>query len=206
MFRERYLDYAELCDQLAAWSKRFPDIARVTSIGRSGQGRDIPLLTIGRDPEEARPAVWIDGNMNASELCGSSVALAIAEDILAIHQGNNQAGDKPFPPHMAAAIREALFYVVPRMSPDGAEEVLKSGRYVRSSPANDRSNKDHAHWETADIDGDGIAGYMRRADPDGELVELRDANGEPLDPPVMGPRMPEDSGPFFKLYPEGRIV
>jgi hypothetical protein len=206
MFRQRYLDYAELCDQLTAWSKRFPDIARVTSIGRSGRGRDIPLLTIGSDPEEARPAVWIDGNMHASELCGSSVALSIAEDILAIHQGDNEAGDKPFPPHMATAIREALFYVVPRMSPDGAEEVLKSGRYVRSSPANDRSNRDHAHWETADIDGDGIAGYMRRADPDGELVELRDANGQPLDPPVMGPRMPEDPGPYFKLYPEGRIV
>ncbi len=206
MFRQRYLDYAELSDQLSAWSKRFPDIARVTPIGRSGQGRDIPLLTIGRDPDEARPAVWIDGNMHASELCGSSVALAIAEDILAIHQGHPEVGGKAFPAHMAAAIKEALFYVVPRISPDGAEEVLKSGRYVRSSPVNDRSNKDHAHWETVDIDGDGIAGYMRRSDPDGELVELRDGNGEPLDPPVMGPRMPEDPGPYFKLYPEGRIV
>ena len=206
MFRQKYLDYAELSDQLAAWTKRYPDIARVISIGRSGKGRDIPLLTIGRNPDEVRPAVWVDGNMHASEVCGSSVALAIAEDVLALHQGSDAAGGNAFPPHLAEAIRETLFYVVPRISPDGAEEVLKSGRYVRSSPVNDRSNKDHAHWETVDIDGDGIAGYMRRADPDGELVELRDENGERVDPPVMGPRMPEDPGPYFKLYPEGRIV
>ena len=60
-----------------------------------------------------------------SEVCGSSVALAIAEDILAIHQGAHEAGGKAFPAHMAEAIRDTLFYVVPRISPDGAEEVLK---------------------------------------------------------------------------------
>jgi hypothetical protein len=206
MFRQKYLDYSELTGQLAAWSKRHPDIARVITIGRSAEGRDIPLLVIGRNPDEARPAVWIDGNMHASEVCGSSVALAMAEDILGLHQGRLEVGGKPFPPHMAEAIKETLFYVVPRISPDGAEEVLKKGRYVRSSPVNDRTNKDHAHWENVDIDGDGIAGYMRRIDPEGELVELRGEDGKPLDPPVMGPRMPEDPGPYYKLYPEGRIV
>lgn len=206
MFRQKYLDYAELRQQLAAWSERHPDVVRVTSLGRSAAGREIPLLAIGRRPDEARPAVWIDGNMHASEVCGSSVALAIAEDILALHAGASEVGGKPFPAHMADAIRDTLFYVVPRMSPDGAEEVLKVGRYVRSSPVNDRSDKGHAYWESADIDGDGIAGYMRRQDPDGELVEIRDENGRPLVPPVLGPRMPEDQGPFFRLYPEGRIA
>ncbi|MEO8676287.1 MAG: M14 family metallopeptidase [Casimicrobiaceae bacterium] len=206
MFRHKYLDFAELTAQVAAWAKAHPDIVRVTPIGKSAGGRDIPLLTIGRNPDEARPAVWIDGNMHASEVCGSSVALAMAEDIIALHQGSPEVGGKVFPAHMAEAIRETLFYVVPRISPDGAEEVLKKGRYVRSSPVNDRAHQDHAYWETDDIDGDGIAGYMRQADPEGELVELRDESGVALDPPVMGPRMPEDPGPYFKLYPEGRIA
>ena len=52
---------------------------------------------IGRNPDEARPAVWIDGNMHASEVCGSSVALAIAEDIIALHRGATDVGGKPFP-------------------------------------------------------------------------------------------------------------
>ena len=47
---------------------------------------------------------------------------------------------------------------------------------------------------------------MRQADPDGELVELRNESGEPVDPPVMVARQPEDPGPYYKLYPEGHIA
>jgi len=197
MFRQTYLDHAEIETQLSAWATRNPEIAHLGVIGKSAAGRNISMLTIGRHPDQARPAVWIDGNMHASEVCGSSVAMAIAEDILAIHQGANEAGGKPLPEHMAQAIRETLFYVVPRISPDGAEEVLKRGRYVRSSPADDRVQRGHAHWVADDIDGDGIAGFMRQMDPDGELVELRGDDGQPLVPAVMVARMPEDPGPYY---------
>ncbi|MFM7531748.1 MAG: M14 family metallopeptidase [Rubrivivax sp.] len=191
---------------MRTWADRHPGLARLSSIGTSAQGRDIPLLTIGRDPDQGRPAVWVDGNMHASEVCGSSVALAIAEDLLALHAGRNEVGGKPLPAHLAEVLRETIFYIVPRISPDGAETVLKTGRYVRSSPVNDRAAKGHAHWQVADVDGDGLALTMRKLDPEGELVELRGADGQPLHPPVMAARLPEDEGPFYKLYPEGHIV
>src|SRR6185436_13573949 len=143
-----------------------------------------------------RPAVWVDGNMHATELCGSSVALAIAEDVIRIHR--KEATE--LPSHMQEALRDALFYVVPRMSPDGAEAVLKHGRYVRSSPIDKRRHKGHAYWEAHDFDGNGQIGFMRQPSEDGELVELPDFPG------VMAPRLPEDPPPYFKLYPEGRIA
>jgi hypothetical protein len=198
MFRTKYLDYAELVHQVESWARDHPEIVRVTSLGASAEGRAIPLLTIGRNPDEPRPAIWIDGNMHASEICGSSVALGMAEDVIAMHLGKK--GTAKLPEHMQETIKDSLFYVVPRMSPDGAEHVLKTGRYVRSSPVDDRRHKGHAYWEAHDFDGDGQMGYMRQACDDGELVAL------PGHPDVMVPRLPEDPPPYYKLYPEGRIV
>ena len=197
MFRNKYLDYAELTAQLSAWQRAHPGFVKISSVGKSAEGRDIPLVTIGREPDSMKPAVWVDGNMHATELCGSSVALAIAEDVINLHAGMPV---KDMPPHMQDVLKEAIFYVLPRISPDGAEAVLKSGRYVRSSPIDQRRHKGHAYWESHDFDGDGTIGFMRIEDDDGELVELAGWPG------VMVPRGPEDPPPYYRLYPEGRIA
>ncbi|MBO6933756.1 MAG: peptidase M14 [Deltaproteobacteria bacterium] len=193
-FREDYLDYETLTAQLKAWADAFGDIAHLESIGKSGEGRELWVLTIGFDPERPRPAAWIDGNMHASELAGSSVALAAAEAILAVHLGES---DLPEP--MRRVITETLVHVMPRMSPDGAEAVLKTRRYVRSVPRDDRPKTGAPRWEASDVDGDGVALLMRVEDSGGEFVEA------PEFPGLLVPRELHDEGPFYKLYPEGTI-
>src|SRR5689334_12775470 len=84
-FRDRYLTHDELTQQLRRWAEAYPHACRLESIGKTPEGRELWLPVVGLEPERRRAAVWVDGNMHAGELCGSSVALAIAEDVLRIH-------------------------------------------------------------------------------------------------------------------------
>jgi hypothetical protein len=196
-FRSRYITHEEMEKTMRGWAESHPELVHVESIGQTLQGREILLLVIGRDRDRVRPAAWVDGNMHATELCGSSVALAIAEDVIALHTGQKTVRD--LPEHVCDRLREILFYVLPRMCPDGAEAVLKEGRYVRSNPRDRRPHTPVARWIVSDVDGDGLALLMRKADPLGDYVEAPDMPG------VLLPRTLEDAGPFFKVYPEGRI-
>src|SRR6186713_1647935 len=86
-FRSRYLNHGELTATLRGFADAHPATTRLTSIGTSAEGRELWVLMIGRDLDRARPAVWVDGNMHAMELAGSSAALAVAEDAIAIVEG-----------------------------------------------------------------------------------------------------------------------
>lgn len=195
-FRSSYLSYDELTAQLEAWARAYPSVCRLTSLGPTPEGRCQWLLAVGPDPERVRPAAWVDGNLHALELAGSSVALAIAEDVLALHVEGQTHG---LPPQVSERLREVLFYIVPRISPDGAEHILGTGRYVRSVPRDERPDQQRPRWRARDIDGDGLSLLLRIQDPGGELVESREIPG------LMLERTIADDGPFYKIYPEGII-
>ncbi len=195
-FRSSYLDYERLTAQLRAWTDAYPTLCRMSSLARTPEGRDVWLVTIGPEPDRIRPAVWADGNMHAVELAGSSVALAIAEDALRIHL---DPGSLDLAPALLARLRDVLFYIAPRLSPDGAEHVLRTGRVVRSFPRDERVARGLPRWLARDLDGDGQIFAMRVVDPAGELVEAKEMPG------LLVERTLEDVGPFYKLYPEGVI-
>jgi hypothetical protein len=195
-FRNAYLDHERVTAQLHAWAEAYPALCRLTSIARTPEGRDVWLLAIGPEPERVRPAVWVGGNIHAIELAGASVALAIAEDALRVHLEPDALG---LAAPLVDRLRDVVFYVVPRISPDGAEHVLRTGRSVRSVPRDARVERGQPRWIPGDIDGDGQARAMRVRDPGGELVEAREFPG------LLVERTLEDEGPFYKLYPEGVI-
>ncbi len=196
-FRHDYLDYEALTSQLKAWAEAFGEVCRLQSLATTPEGRELWLMTIGRDADRLRPAAWVDGNMHASELAGSSAALAIAEDAIRLHLGEDVAGVSSA---VAGTVTSGLLYVMPRVSPDGAEAVLRTGCYLRSVPRDERTERQHPRWVAGDIDGDGLALLMRVEDPTGEFVEA------PEQPGLLVPRCVEDEGPFYKVYPEGTIV
>lgn len=195
-FRHSYLDHEQLTAQLRAWTEQFPALCRMVSLARTPEGRDLWLLVVGPEPDRVRPAVWVGGNIHAAELAGSSVALAIAEHALRAH---TQPDTLELPAPMLDRLRDVLFYIVPRITPDGAEQVLTSGRTLRSVPRDARVDRGKPRWILGDVDGDGLALSMRVRDPGGELVEA------PQLPGLLVERTLEDEGPFYKLFPEGTI-
>ena len=197
-FRARYLRNSDVEAQLRAWAEAFPHLCRMRSIGRTTEGRDLWMLTVGPDPDRRRPGVLVDGNMHASEVCGSSVALAIAEDALRLHLLPD-AEIHGLSSTVRARLREVLVHVLPRMCPDGAEAVLTTGAYVRSNPRDRRPDRERARWKAADVDGDGLAFVMRKADAGGEYVEAPEVPG------LLVPRTIDDPPPYYKVYPEGFI-
>lgn len=184
---------------LERWRAAHPSLVRVESLGTTPEGREIPLVTIGPDPDRARPTLLIDANQHASELCGSNAALAIAAAFLELHL-DDACDLHGLPGFLRATLREVRVQVVPRVSPDGAEKVLREGAYVRSVPRDARPDRQRPRWIAHDVDGDGLALVMRREDPLGDLVESREFPG------LLVPRDIEDPGPFYKVWPEGTIA
>ncbi len=196
-FRSRFLTYDELTEQVRRWADAFPEVVLLRSIGRSDEGREMWLVTIGRDPTRKRPAAWLDGNIHSSELAGSSVCLGIIEDLLRAHAGEPLVD---LPAHVTAWLKEdVLVHVLPRMCPDGAERVMTHGHFVRSNHRDHRHGNHGPYWRHEDVDGDGRSLLMRVRDETGDFVESSEVEN------LMLPRRVEDLGPYYRVYPEGVI-
>ncbi len=196
-FRQTYLDYERLSAQLRDWADAHPGITQLRSIGQTPEGRQIWVLTIGSEPRNPRPAVWVDGNMHGGELAGSSVALTIAEAALRLH-GEGMLPDG-LPAHLLETLRNVHFHICPRISPDGAEAVLRRGGFVRSAPRRQPHAERAPHWRPVDLDGDGVCRYLRVRDEAGDFIESS------RHPGLMLPRRIDDPPPYWRLYPEGVI-
>ncbi len=75
---DTYYRYDELTQILHAYAEEYPHLVRIESIGKSYEGRDIWLLTLTNfktGPAEEKPALWVDGNIHASEVSPSTACL-----------------------------------------------------------------------------------------------------------------------------------
>lgn len=190
-----YLNHDALSSILQELSSKHPDVVHLRSLCTTPEGRPLWLVTVGPEPERARPSVWVDANMHAMELSGTNVCVELIHRLVALHTG----GEHGFSPGVAEALRDVRFFVCPRMAPDGAEAVIHTGRYVRSNPRATHQDPHKAYWAYSDVDGDGRMLVMRQQDPAGDFVESRDFPG------LLLPRELDDEGPFFKMYPEGHV-
>ncbi len=193
---DRYYRYSELTQILQDCTARYPHLASLSSMGRSYEGRDLWLVTVtnfATGPAAEKPALWVDGNIHATELAPATACLHLLQVLL-----NGYGGDA----EITRCLDTRAFYLCPRVNPDGAEWALaEQPRLIRSGtrPYPERAPLPKGLQE-ADIDGDGRILMMRIPDPQGPWKV------SPADPRLLVRRSPtEVGGQYYRVFPEGYI-
>ena len=101
MDSNHYFSNEEMQSQLEEWAQSYPDLLRVEHLGNSYEGRPILLAILTRQDngvDHQKPAVWVDANIHATEITGTTTALRLLEQKVAVHENGNWI-DKGDPAH-----------------------------------------------------------------------------------------------------------
>ncbi len=179
---------------LEGWSREFPQLTTVYSIGASLEGTPLLVLEITNkdvgEPGE-KPGYYYDGNIHAGELAGAEVALHFAWYIL-----SNYGHDA----RVTRLVDTRTLYIRPKFNPDGADIALGTEQSLRSTPRPYDQDGDGLLDEDPgnDLDGDGSITQMRVRSETGSWKV------SPSDPRIMTRRGDgELEGEFYVLYSEG---
>ncbi|MCD6290661.1 MAG: carboxypeptidase [Anaerolineae bacterium] len=193
---DTYYRYEDLTRIVKGYAAEYPHLVRVESIGKSYEGRDIWVATVtnfatGEDKE--KPALWVDGNIHASEISPSSACLYLINKLVTEYGVDED---------ITRCLDTRVFYICPRVNPDGAELALADKpKIIRSStrpyPYDEEPLEDLTE---EDIDGDGRMLMMRIPDPNGPWKVY------PEEPRLLIRRDPtETGGQYYRVLPEGRL-
>jgi hypothetical protein len=191
----RYRTHADLTTEQQAIAKAHAPLAKVIEIGKSRQGRSLWAVEIagrGGAPVATRPGLLIVANLEGDGLTGSELAL-LAIDTLTTGYATS--------PEIKRQLDSTVFYIVPRLNPDAAEEsfaAVRTGRRTTFAPF-DADNDGRVDEDgPEDLNKDGLITMMRVKDPAGPYTTLAD------DPRLMkraDPQKGESGG--WALYWEG---
>ncbi len=194
---DRFYRYDDLTRLVHEFAAEYPHLAKIESIGKSHEGREVWLLTLtnfksGLDTE--KPALWVDGNIHASEVAASAANLYFIHKLLTSF-GKDQV--------VTEALNTRVFYICPRVNPDGAEWALADHpKEIRSSTRPYPYDEEPVDglMDNQDIDGDGRILQIRIPDPNGAWKI------HPNDPRLMVRREPvESGGKYYRILPEGLL-
>jgi len=124
-----YHNYAEVTQELAQLQSSFPAIAKVISIGKSTQGRDLWAIKISDNVNAAEnePAILFVGGHHAREWISIDVPFLLAKELLEQYQTN---------PQVKNYIDNGEIWILPLLNPDGHQHSIVSDRLWRKNRRN----------------------------------------------------------------------
>lgn len=192
---EQYHNHAEMEAFLRAAVEAYPRLASMKSIGKSYEGRELWVVALtNRDTgaPDAKPAVFIDGCLDSSEVVTCEGTLHSIHQFLVGYGADER---------ITRILDTRTVYIAPRIMPDQTERYHSTPHQARSRSA--------APWDEDgdglkdedpgdDLDGDGQVFQMRVEDPAGRLKISED------DPRLMVERAPDElEGTFYRVLIEG---
>lgn len=168
----RYYDSEALATLMRKIAKAYPQLARLQSLGKSYQGREIWCLTITdfkKGSPERKPATYVQGNIHGNELQGGEFSLYLAWYL------TESFGDTKYVQDLLA---EKVFYVVPTLNPDARDHFIHRPNRNGTSRMSLMSSGEGRH-PNDDLNGDGHLTQMRWKDPYGTY------RIDPMDPRRM---------------------
>ncbi|MCH4206676.1 MAG: M14 family metallopeptidase [Solobacterium sp.] len=186
---DHYWKYEELKQSLQNLQKSYPSLCSIETICVTEESRCLFAVTLTNTKTgsaSSKPAFYIDANTHAGEVTGSMAALH-AIDYLLTSYGIEESVTK--------LLDQETVYVIPRISPDGAEKYLTTPYILRSA---DRVyNEVKGGIKDEDLDQDGVIRMMRIPTPYGAWKK---------DGCSMILRQPDDmEGDYFDIFPEGYL-
>lgn len=159
-----YHNYDQMTKELKSLVNANKGIAKIESIGKTIEGRDIWVVTIANQkgvPTQERPGMFIGANFEGDHLIGSQISLSVINYLL-----KNYNADEA----VKKSIDEHVFYVIPRMNPDGAEKMfasVKTGQKTNTSEYDGDNDGRLDEDGPEDLNNDGLITMMRVKDENG---------------------------------------
>lgn len=189
----QFFDFERMQSTLTKWAEDNPGLCRLHTIGISHRNREVYALEITsfeKENAEKRPGFYIESCIHAEEVMGTNVTMYIAWHLLSGYESDS---------YVKELLESRVFYILPRVNPDGAEFVLKEGQPWCGNGTylpGEEQPEDGFYWK--DMNGDGVVAQMRIPDKNGEWK----ISG--VDPRFMVLREPwEIEGDFYRVLPEG---
>ncbi len=111
---EDYHNYQALTDELKRLADRHPEIARISSVGKSAQGRELWMMTISDnvDADEREPELLYIANMHGDEVVGRELSIYHIRRLLNDYGKNTRVTN---------LVNHSKMYIIASMNPDGFE-------------------------------------------------------------------------------------
>ncbi len=118
-----------MTETLEKWHELYPSLTKLYSIGESVLGKKLWVLEVTNfetGSGEDKPGFWADGGTHPDEPCGTPMVMHNAQVLLL------GFGKDPF---LTELLNTRVFYILPKVNPDGTDYYLDRARYDLSRHA-----------------------------------------------------------------------